>query len=237
MLSAPGMAVSACDAREYYNNARGDVDAAIIEVARAYGHGLIAESDHERIDAMLRSRQCRLHREPAIPRQMGGDKSRLGLGWKRRRPRRSPDREASRRRARMLGGAGGMPPQVRANYTEAERATLFIVAAEVKRHGCCDLSVGEISARAGVCHRTTQNAIAEGVRQGHLAREERERPGRPNDTSVVRITSEEWLTWIRRGPIGCKKFGATENIDQKTEGGGQISKTGPRVSRILRVSG
>jgi hypothetical protein len=258
MLSAPGSgtAVSVCDARgarsvasvgkrnhgggpawrTYYDNARGNVDAAIKETARAYSAGLISESDYEQIDTALRSQQGRLHREPAIPRQIGGDKSRLGLGWKRRRPRRSPDMDASRRRARMLGGAGHVPPHVRSSYTECERAVLYIVAAEVKRRGMCDLSVGEISARAGVCDRTTQNAIAEGVRQGHLAREERERPGRRNDTNVVRITSQEWLAWIKRGPIGCKVFGATENIDLKKEEGPQFPKMGPRVSRILRVS-
>jgi hypothetical protein len=54
-----------------------------------------------------------------------------------------------------------MPPQVRAVYTDCERAALFIVAREVKRHGICDLSVGQIAAEAGVCHRTVQNAIAE----------------------------------------------------------------------------
>jgi hypothetical protein len=99
-----------------------------------------------------------------------------------------------------------MPPQLRSSYTECERAVLYIIAAEVKRHGFCDLSVGEISARAGVCHRTTQNAVAEGIRQGHLAREERERPGRRNDTNVVRITSRERLAWIKRGPIGEHRF-------------------------------
>jgi hypothetical protein len=140
----------------------------------------------------------------------------------------------------MLGGAGAMPPALRARYTECERAVFYIVAAEVKRHGICDLSVGEIAARAGVCHRTIQNAIAEGVRQGHICRRERERPGRRNDTNIVRIISQEWLTWIKRGPLGCKVLGATENVGLKkeaAEGFKVVSETFPRVSRILRVSG
>jgi hypothetical protein len=231
-MSAPGNAW-----RAYYDNARGNLDAAISEAARAYGAGLISESEYEQVDTSLRSQQARLHRGPAIPGRIGGAKSRLALGWKRRRPRRSPDRDASRRRSRVLGGAGHMPPQVRSSYTDCERAVLYIVAAEVKRRGICDLSVGEIAARAGVCHRTVQNAIAEGVRQGHITREERERPGHRNDTNVVRIVSEEWLTWINRGPIGCKVYSATENIGSKQEGSAGFRKMGPRVARIIRVSG
>lgn len=43
-----------------------------------------------------------------------------------------------------------MPPQIRAKYTECERAVPFTVAREVKRQGICDLSVGQIAADAGV---------------------------------------------------------------------------------------
>jgi hypothetical protein len=228
---------AAAEWRTFYDNARGNLDEAIKETARAYCAGAITEAEYQQIDSGLRSQQHRLHREPGGLRQVISQKSRMALGWKRRRPRRSPDREASRRRARMLGGAGHMPPQVRSSYTECERAVLHIVAAEVKRHGICDLSIGEISARAGVCHRTTQNAFAEGVRQGHITREERVRPGHRNDTNVVRIVSEEWLTWIKRGPIGCKVYSATENIGSKQEGSAGFRKTGPRVARIIRVSG
>jgi hypothetical protein len=225
------------DWRAYYDNARGNVDAAISQAARAWGAGLISDSEYEQIDTALRSQQASLARKPGIPKLIGGPKSRLGLGWPRRRPRRSPNREASRGRARMLGGAGIMPPALRACFTECERAVLYIIAAQIKQHGFCDLSVGEIATRAGVCHRTVQNAVAEAVRQGVLAREERERRGRRNDTKVLRILSQEWLAWIKRGPIGCKEFSASENIDLKKEGGPRFSKIGPRVARILRVSG
>jgi hypothetical protein len=72
---------------------------------------------------------------------------------------------------------------------------------------------------------------------GHLAREERERKGRRNDTNIVRIMSEEWLTWIKRGPIGCKQFGASESIYKNRKGLPRKTETGPRVARIIRVSG
>jgi hypothetical protein len=219
----------------YYDNARGQVDTAIKEAAQAWAAGLISESEYEEIDTTLRSHKARVARKPAVPKLIGGAKSRLALGWPRRRPRASPDREASRGRARMLGGASGMPPALRAAYSECMRAVLYIIAAEIKRHGTCDLSVGEIAARAGVCVRTVQNAVAEAVRQGHLAREEREQRGRRNLTNVLRIVSQEWLTWIKLGAIGCKQFGATENIDKNKKGLPRILETRPRVSRIIRV--
>ena len=174
------------------------------------------------------------HRPPPGPKLLGGRKSKLALGWPRRRPRRMPDREVSRARARTLAGSAHMPPMIRAKYTECERAVLFIVAREVKRHGICDLAVGRIAAEAGVCVRTVQNAVAEAVRQSHLTREERERPGRPNDTNVLRIMSQEWLTWLRRGPVGCKECGATKNIDVKKR---ERPPTEHRVARIVSVGG
>jgi hypothetical protein len=221
------------------------VDAAIVELNRAHFFGLIDGTEYARLDAELRALQPKARGSSPLRQLFGGPKSRLGLGWPRRRPRRSPDREKSRERARMLGGAAPMPPHVRGKYSECERAALHIVAAEVKRVGLCSLSIGEISARAGVCHRTTQNAIAEGVRQGHLTREERERKGQRNDTNVLRIVSEEWMSWITRGPLtGCKEWSAAENIDKHKRGnvrfpGSHVTSRdyGQRVARILRVSG
>jgi hypothetical protein len=223
------------DWRAFYDNARGCADTALRETARAYAAGWISEQEYTEIDAELRKWQSRIQRKPAMPRLMGDGKSRLALGWPRRRPRASPDREKSRERARMLGGAGAMPPNLRRPYSDCMRAVLYIVAAEVKRHGICDLSVGEIAARAGVCVRTVQNAVAEAIRQGHLAREEREQRGRKNLTNILRIVSREWLTWIKLGPIGCKQFGATENIGLTKRGSAGISEARPRVSRIIRV--
>jgi hypothetical protein len=132
-----------------------------------------------------------------------------------------------------------MPPQLRGAYTECERAVLYIVAREVKQRGICDLSVGQIAAEAGVCVRTVQNAVAEAVRQGDLCREERERRGyrRQNDTNVLRIMSQEWLAWLKRGPLGCKEFSATENIGRQKDQRPRFLADGPRVARILRVSG
>jgi hypothetical protein len=227
------------DWRSFYDNARGNVEAAIADLIQVWGAGLITDAECSAIDLELRKRQAILYRPPAVPRHWGGAKSKLSLGWRSRRPRRSPDREASRARARTLGGSSHMPPQVRAAYIECERAALFVVAREVKHHGICDLSVGQIAAEAGVCVRTVQNAVAEAMRQGHVWREERERKGyrRKNDTNVLRIMSLEWLAWLKRGPLGCKEFSATKNIGKQKEQRPRFSADGPRVARILRISG
>jgi hypothetical protein len=110
---------------------------------------------------------------------------------------------------------------------------LTIIAREVKRHGICDLSVGQIAAEAGVCIRTVQNAVAEAIRQQHICREERPQKGRKNLTNILRIQSLAWLAWIERGPLGCKEYIPTRIIDSKQEDARQF----PRVARILRVSG
>jgi hypothetical protein len=123
-----------------------------------------------------------------------------------------------------------MPPQVRVGYTECERAVLTVVAMEIKRQGLCDLSVGELAARAGVSVRTVQNAVAEGVLQGHISRGERPQQGRKNLTNVLRVTSKEWLVWIKRGPVGCKEFAATENVDSRTT----ADQGFPRFANIRR---
>jgi hypothetical protein len=224
--------------RQHFDNARYQVDDALRELNRALVIGLVSEADYVELDRELRSQQVKLAREPkGLAPLVTSAKSRIAFGWARRRPRRSPDREKSRQRARMLGGSSSLPPQLRAAYTECERAVLTVVAGEVKHHGICDLSVGQIAAEAGVCVRTVQNAVAEAVRQGHLGREEREQKGRKNLTNVLRIVSAEWFAWIKRGPIGCKVFSATKIIGLKQEAFDGSEREFPRVARILRVSG
>lgn len=127
---------SRLDWRGYYDHARGNIDDAIRAVWSALSGGVIDERDAADLDRLLRAHQPRIALQPTATAgaaaQSGGAKSKLALGWPRRRPRRSPDQE-SRQRARQLGGSSSMPPQVRAGYTECERAVLTVVAMEIKR--------------------------------------------------------------------------------------------------------
>ncbi|KFB08853.1 hypothetical protein [Nitratireductor basaltis] len=141
-----------------------------------------------------------------------------------RKWQRSPDRAASVKRRRMLGGSSSLPDTIRHHYTEGERAALAVVAGEVKHHGVCDLPLDRIAAVAGVSRTTVQNALREARARGHVIVEPRPRKGQKNLTNLVHVSSKEWLAWLKRGPslarsIGFKTFHPTKNQDQKTIAG------------------
>lgn len=118
------------------------------------------------------------------------------------RPRRLEPRQikAAVLRRRRLAASGPMPPTMADRFRPSELAVLRIVADEVRQHGQCDRTLGEIAARSGTCRTSVQNAVREAARLGLLRVEERRRPGRPNLPNRVAIVSREWLAWIARGP-------------------------------------
>jgi hypothetical protein len=118
----------------------------------------------------------------------------------RRRQPTSPDRRASIARRRTLAASAPMPPAMAAGYTTGELAALRIVADQVRDSGDCRLTLGEIAARAGVSITTARNAIRGAAIDGVLTIQERRQHLKPNLPNVVRIVSQEWLTWIKRGP-------------------------------------
>lgn len=136
---------------------------------------------------------------------------------------RSPDAEASRSRRRKWAGSSGMPPGLRAVYTEGERAALAVIADQVKRIGHCDLPIDQIAAMAGVSRTTCQNAMRKAKSEGvqHITVRERKQPGRKNLTNIIRIVSSAWLTWLGRS-IGFKSLRPS-----KTEEGEPLSQSSP----------
>src|SRR5919202_1593180 len=109
------------------------------------------------------------------------------------------DRARSRERRRRLAYSGPLPPRLAAWFTVGEAAALKVVADEVRAHGKCDRTLGEIAARAGVGRTTVQNAIRQAARLGLLAMQERRRPGARSLSNVIRIVSAEWQSWLERG--------------------------------------
>lgn len=127
--------------------------------------------------------------------------------WIARRKPRHQDRERARQIRRTLGGSSALPDTIRHHYTEGERSVLCVIAGEVKRHGICDLSIDEIADRAG-CRRTTvQNAIREAERERwHIKVQRRPVSGQKSLTNIITIVSEEWLTWITKGPNAARQM-------------------------------
>ena len=99
-------------------------------------------------------------------------------------------------RRRHLAAAGPMPPALACRFTVGELATLRIVGDEVRQHGHCDRTLGEIAARAGVSRSTAKNAIRAAAAMGLLTIQERRREGRVNLPNILRVVSREWLQWL-----------------------------------------
>jgi hypothetical protein len=163
---------------------------------------------------------------PVTMKAIGAQQSRISRFAPRQRPR-SPDRKASRERRRTLGSSSSMPPELRALFTEGQRAVLAIVCGEVKHHGTCDLPNDKTAALAGVCRTTVQTTIHEARRLGLILVTERPRPGQKNLTNLIRVMSREWLTWLKRGPAAHRPHLAEIGADRlkRTPGHG-VSETG-----------
>lgn len=112
-------------------------------------------------------------------------------------PRRSPDRQRSIERRRRLAYSGPMPPQLACKFPPAQLAALEIVGDEVAARGYCNLSNGEIAARAGCSVRWAQMALREAEEEGYIHIQERRVSVFRNDTNIIRVVSPEWLAWLK----------------------------------------
>ncbi|MBU1313610.1 MAG: helix-turn-helix domain-containing protein [Alphaproteobacteria bacterium] len=114
-------------------------------------------------------------------------------------------------RRRTWGGGGNMPANIRAKYTEAERAALSVVAEQCRRKGFCDLVIKEIAKIAGVSRTSVQNALrkASSKTMAHVSVRERPQQGNVSLSNIVKIICREWLGWIGRA-IGFKRLSTSE---------------------------
>ncbi|MBY0257403.1 hypothetical protein [Methylobacterium sp.] len=205
---------------------------------RGHGAGALSDGGAQGLAEHLHGRRSAIRegmRPLPIPGVVGSGLAGSGLVVRRaslfppRKIPRSPDRIASRDRRRLLACSGPLPPRLAARFTEGQRAVLRIVADAVAEAGLCDLCLDAIAARAGVCRRLAQGALRLAAGDGLLTIEERRYPGRRNAPNLVRIVSQDWQAWIKRGvkrrrtdpappteprpepkPTGCKALHATE---------------------------
>lgn len=126
-----------------------------------------------------------------------------------------PRTPESRDRRRMLGGSGALPPQLRHEYTEGERAVLTVIGGAVKERGACDLPNGEIAARAGVSLTLVHKTLRIAKDRQHIritARPRLNEVGQiiaPNQTNVIEVVVPEWVSWLERGPKTSGRGGYT----------------------------
>ena len=154
---------------------------------RAFGAGAISETDAQALAEAVEARK-RIPAAPTQPRRVGS------------RPR-AP--ESLERRRRWVA-SGWVPPAIACRFTAGELSALSVVAAQVAKHGRCDLALDHIAALAGVGRTTVRNAIGEARRLGFITVEVRRLRAFRNDTNVVRIAASAWQSWIamRRSTSG-----------------------------------
>jgi AhpD family alkylhydroperoxidase len=109
-----------------------------------------------------------------------------GFANPRRRPCRSPDKQASRERRDMLAAMAALSPLMAVGF-----AVIAVVVMLAMRVSGCIACHEEIAARAGVSVSTVKRALAKARQRGLLDRRERRRPGRPSLSNVVRIRDRD----------------------------------------------
>lgn len=159
-------------------------------------HGLGYLTDHEAEDL---DRQIRSYRSnPAgFVAALGVAAGSAVVAAKRARRVKAAD---ARDRMRSMAYGGWLPRAVAAPFTPGELAVLSVIAKEVAERGFCDLHVGTIAYRAGVCERTVRSARRAAVEGGLITCHHR---GTSKNClgSIVRIVSKEWWAWLaKRAP-------------------------------------
>lgn len=191
--------------------------AALDEVAKglwvAVAAGEIGEADAESLSESLEARRGALKAKAALRAAVERKAAQGPSLWLHRR---LYARKVSVERRRRLAASGPLPPTLACRFTTAEQAVLRIVGDTARSKGSCELTLGEIAARAGCGRTTAQGAIRLAGQLGLLSVQERRRPMQRSLPNVVTITSAEWRTWLSRGPrIEGGGFGSPSPTDTR----------------------
>jgi hypothetical protein len=173
-----------------------DLDKLAKSLWRGYSDGAISEADATHLDDYIQSRRpvCRYApRQETIPGLPlpKRNQERVGRFFPKRRAQRSPDKQASYERRHRLAYSGVLPPHLTGCLTISDVAVLRIVADEYRRRARCELLLGEIAARAGVCPKTAQRTMKGARDQRLIGIEERPVPGQRHLSNLVTIISLE----------------------------------------------
>ncbi len=180
---------------------RSGLDALAKAVWQAYGADALSEAEASELCELVASRRV-IPSAPATPRRPVGS-----------RPRSS----ASMERRRAWTGSGWLPPAIAARFTMGEAAAIGVIVAEIAKHGRCELFIGAIAGRAGVCATIVRNALRQARTLGLLHVEARRVARDRNLPNVVTIISREVELWVRtrarveRQGGGCRSVLPTTN--------------------------
>ncbi len=100
-------------------------------------------------------------------------------------------------RRRAWTGSGWLPPAIAARLTMGEAAAIGVIVAEIAKHGRCELYIGAIAGRAGVCATVVHNALQQARMLGLLHVEARRVARDRNLPNIVTIISREIELWVR----------------------------------------
>ena len=170
-------------------------------VWKGFAAGAVTEEEAQSLAEMIEARKA-VPTAPARPVRPVGS-----------RPRSS----ASLERRRAWTGSGWMPPAIAARFTMGEAAAIGVIVAETAKYGRCELPIGAIAARAGVCATIVRNALRQARMLGLLHVEERRVTRDRNRSNVVTIVSRELELWVRtrarveRQGGGCRSVLPTTN--------------------------
>ena len=158
---------------------------------RSYAAGAIGEEDAQRLAEEIEARKVAglIQMDETAPRRVGS------------RPRSS----ASLERRRAWTGSGWMPPAILARFTLGEAAAMSVVLAEVATRGRCEMPIGAIAGRAGVCATIVKRALRQARAIGLVAIEERRLSYARSLPNVVTVVSVELASWVSMRGRGLRR--------------------------------
>lgn len=186
-----------------------DLDHISQMIWKAHGQGAIPDAAATAASEAVEARRARL--------KAGRPQPFPSPALARRRPPRSPDRQASIERRRRQAMSGVVPSKIAAHFTPGELAVLSVIGRQCRRAGACTLPVDAIAALAGVCRTTAQNALRTARLRGLLQVKERRIPQRKSLTNVVTVVSLEWKGWLKLGNSGFKNMSPTRDKVSREE--------------------
>lgn len=174
-------------------------------VWQSFASGLIEEQEAGALGAAIEARRralASIRTHPTVKCSKASQRAPVGQG-----------RAICIGRRRGLAASGAVPGKIAAHFTTGELAALTVIARQCQRRGNCVMFMDQIAAIAGVGRTTARNAIRQAQRLGLIDMQERRISGNRSDSNVIRITSSEWLAWLRIGNTGggCKKPAPTSN--------------------------